>query len=90
LAWTIEYHPRVEKDLKAIDRPIQREILDYMDARIASNENPRRFGKSLRHEFRGLWRYRVRDYRVICEVQDQRRVVFVLTIKHRSASYGSG
>jgi len=53
LTWTIEYHPRVEKDLKAIDRPIQREILDYMDARIASNENPRRFGKSLRHEFRG-------------------------------------
>jgi hypothetical protein len=38
LAWTIEYHPRFEKDLKAIDRPIQREILDYMDARIASNE----------------------------------------------------
>jgi mRNA interferase RelE/StbE len=87
LAWTIEYDPRVEKDLKAIDRAIQREILDYLDARIAGNEEPRRFGKSLRHELRGLWRYRVRDYRVICDVQDQRRVVFVLTIKHRSTSY---
>jgi len=87
LAWTTEYHPRVEKDLKAIDRGIQREILDYMDARIAGHGDPRRFGKSLRHEFRGLWRYRVRDYRIICDVQDHRRVVFVLTIKHRSTSY---
>jgi len=66
---------------------MQREILDYMDSRIASNQDPRRFGKSLRHDFRGLWRYRVRDYRIICDVQDRRRVVFVLTIKHRPTSY---
>jgi mRNA interferase RelE/StbE len=63
LAWTVEYDPRVEKDLKAIDRAMQREILDYMDARIATDEDPRRFGKPLRHELRGLWRYRVRAWR---------------------------
>jgi hypothetical protein len=38
LAWTVEYDPRVEKDLKAIDRAMQREILDYMDTRIATDE----------------------------------------------------
>jgi hypothetical protein len=48
LAWTVEYDPRVEKDLKAIDRAMQREILDYMDSRIATDENPRRFGKPCR------------------------------------------
>ena len=37
---------------------MQREILNYMDTRIASEEDPRRFGKPLRHELRGLWRYR--------------------------------
>jgi mRNA interferase RelE/StbE len=61
LAWTVEYGPRVEKDLKAIDLAVQREILDYMDTRIAADEDPRRFGKPLRYE---LWRYRVRDYRL--------------------------
>jgi mRNA interferase RelE/StbE len=65
LVWTVQYDPRVEKDLKAIDRAMQREILDYMDARIATEEDPRRFGKPLRHELYGLWRYRVRDYRII-------------------------
>lgn len=87
MAWTVEYDPRVEKDLKAIDRVMQREILDYMDTRIATDEGPRRFGKPLRHELRGPWRYRVRDYRIICDIREQTRVVFVLTIKHRSTAH---
>jgi mRNA interferase RelE/StbE len=87
LACTVEYDLRVEKDLKAIDRAAQREILDYMDTRIATDEDPRRFGKPLRHEFRGLWRYRVRDYRIICAIREQSRMVFVLAIKHRSTAY---
>lgn len=65
LVWRIEYDPRVEKELKAIDRAMQREVLDYMDRRIATEEDPRRFGKPLRYERRGLWRYRVQDYRII-------------------------
>ena len=87
MVWTVEYDPRVEKDLKAIDRAMQREILDYMDARIATDEDPRRFGKPLRHELRGLWRYRVRNYRIICDIREQSRLVFVLTIKHGSTVY---
>jgi len=66
---------------------MQREILDYMDTRIARSENPRRFGKPLHHALQGLWRYRVRDYRIICEIREQTRTVFVLTIKHRSIAY---
>ena len=88
MVWTVEYDPRVEKDLKAIDRAIQREILADMDTRIATDQDPRRFGKPLRHELRGLWRYRVRDYRIICQIREQSRVVFVVTIKHRSVAYG--
>ncbi|MBV9157996.1 MAG: type II toxin-antitoxin system RelE/ParE family toxin [Acidobacteriaceae bacterium] len=87
MAWTVEYDPRVEKDLKATDRVIQREILDYMDTRIATVEDPRRFGKPLRHQLRGLWRYRVRDYRIVCDIREKTQVVFVLAVKHRSAAY---
>lgn len=87
MAWTLEYDPRVEKDLKKLDRAIQREILDYMDGRIAINESPRRFGKALRHSKRGLWRYRVRDYRIVCEIQDAKLIVLVLSVGHRSTVY---
>ncbi len=65
---------------------MQREILDYMDTRIATDQDPHRFSKPLRHELRGLWRYRVPDCRIICDIREQTRVVFVLTIKHRSTA----
>lgn len=77
----------MEKDLKAVDRAMQREIFDYMDTRIATEEDPRRFGKPLRYDKRGLWRYRVRDYRILCDIREQARTVFVLSVKHRSIAY---
>jgi mRNA interferase RelE/StbE len=66
LAWSIEYDPGALEDLKKLDRTIQRETLDYRDNRIATAENPRNFGKPLRYTKYGLWRYRIRDYRIIC------------------------
>jgi mRNA interferase RelE/StbE len=87
LAWTIEYDPRALKDLKRLDRAIQLEILDYMDQRIARAKDPRDFGKPLRASKFGLRRYRVRDYRIICELQETRLVVLVVALGHRSTVY---
>jgi mRNA interferase RelE/StbE len=87
LAWTIEYDRRALQDLKKLDRTIQREILDYMDARVAAAEHPRKFGKPLRGSRFGLWRYRVRNYRIVCELQENRLVVLVVAVGHRSTIY---
>ena len=67
---TIEYDPRALKDLKKFDRTGQREIHDYMDERVARAKDPRDFGKPLRASKFGLWRYRVRDCRIVCELQE--------------------
>jgi mRNA interferase RelE/StbE len=88
LAWTIEYDPRVERDLRGLDKRIQKEILDYMESRIASSDDPKSFSKALRHSQKGLWRYRVRDYRIICEIQQERVVVLVVAVGHRNRVYG--
>jgi mRNA interferase RelE/StbE len=87
LGWSIEYSGLALKQLKKLSRPVQAEILDYMDKRIAIAANPRDFGKSLRHDRFGLWRYRVRDYRIICELNDKVTVVTVLAVGHRSTIY---
>jgi len=87
LAWKIEYDPRALQDLKKLDRAVQREIIDYMDNRIANARTPRDFGKPLRGSRFGLWRYRVRDYRIICELQEKRLVVLVVAVGHRSTIY---
>lgn len=85
--WTVEYDPRAIRDLRKLDRSVRQEIVDYMDDRIAAADNPRSFGKPLRGGKFGLWRFRVRDYRIICEIQEKRLVVLVIAIGHRSTVY---
>lgn len=85
LAWTIEYDPGALKDLKKLDRAVQREILDYLDTRVATAVHPSAFGKPSRASKFGLWRNRVRDYHIICEVEEKR---LVLAVGHRSTVYG--
>jgi len=87
LAWRIEWDDRAKKELRRLDRQTQREILRYFRKRIATDEDPRRFGKSLRHELQGLWRYRVGDYRMVCNIEDEKVVVLVLGVAHRSTVY---
>jgi mRNA interferase RelE/StbE len=87
VSWTIEYDPEALRDLRKLNRVAQREILDYMDTRIAKAANPRQFGKPLRGGRFGLWRYRVRDFRIICGLQDLRLVVLVVAVGHRSTIY---
>ena len=82
----IEYTETARKQLKKLDKTIQKRILDYMDE-IGQLENPRSRGKALVENMRGLWRYRVGDYRVICEIQESRIIISVLKIGHRKNIY---
>ncbi len=87
MAWTIEYDEGALADLKKLDRQIQREVLEYIEKRIGGAEDPRTFGKPLRHSKFGLWRYRVRDYRIICELRDAQLRVLVVAVGHRRTTY---
>jgi mRNA interferase RelE/StbE len=87
LGWTIEYDPEAVKDLKKFNRSIRSEIFGYMQQRIAQANSPRNFGRPLRHDKFDLWRYRVRDFRIICELQDARQVVLVVGVGHREDVY---
>ena len=87
MGWTIEYDPEAIKDLNKLNRSIRSEIFGYMQRRIAPADNPRNFGRPLRHDKFGLWRYRVRDFRIICELQPTRQVVLVVGVGHRKDVY---
>ena len=86
--WSVEFTADAARDLRRLDPQVGREILTYLRKRIASDEDPRRFGKALRGEKQGLWRYRVGDYRLICLVEDERLIVLVLRAAHRKEVYG--
>ena len=85
--WTIKWEEHAFKELKKLDKAAQREILRYFNERIATDKNPRRFGKALTANKSGLWRYRVGDFRMICQIQDHELVVLVLRVAHRRLVY---
>ena len=87
MAWTVEVSDYAEKQLRKLDKPIQKRLLDWLEDRIEGCKNPRHFGEPLRGEIAGLWRYRIGDYRVICEIQDQQLVVLALAVGHRREIY---
>ena len=62
-------------------------ILRYLRQRIATAENPRRFGHALTGDLKGLWRYRVGDYRIVASIEDAQFVVLVVTVGHRREVY---
>ena len=87
MTWTVEFDDVAAKELRKLDRQAQQEILRYFRKRIATDEDPRRFGKPLSRDMAGLWRYRVRDYRMICNIEDDKLVVLVLRASHRKDVY---
>jgi mRNA interferase RelE/StbE len=87
LVWTIEYTDTVKTQLRKLDRQIAKRILDYMDERIVTRDDPRSAGKALVGPLGGLWRYRVGDYRVICKIQDGTLRVLVVQLGNRKDVY---
>jgi len=87
--WEIFYDDDAKKQLQKLDRKVQSDILRYMRERIATELDPRRFGKALHSELKGLWRYRVHDYRIICKIEDSKLIVLVVSIDHRKDIYKS-
>jgi mRNA interferase RelE/StbE len=87
LAWKVEISAFARKQLGKLDKPVARRILGWLDDRIEGCKDPRPFGEPLKGDLAGLWRYRVGDFRIICEIQDDRLVVLALSVGHRRGIY---
>ncbi len=88
MAWTINYTETARKQLRKLDKQTARRILDFMDERIAFQEDPRSTGKTLTGPLLGAyWRYRVGDCRVICDLQDSVLCILVIEIGNRKEIY---
>ena len=88
MAWRVEMTDTARRQLSKLDRRMQVEIVRYLRERLVSDEDPRRFGRPLHKELSGLWRHRIADYRVICNILEDKKLVLVVHIGHRSKVYG--
>lgn len=88
MAWTVEIDAQALRQLKKLGVPEAKRIRGFLRERVAVMDDPRALGRALLgSRFENLWRYRVGDYRVVCELQDKRLVVLVVSVAHRREVY---
>jgi mRNA interferase RelE/StbE len=85
--WRVAFDRAADRDLRKLGSEAERLITRYLRERIAGSDDPRRFGHALTGDRKGLWRYRVGDYRIVASIEDDRFVVLVVTIGHRREVY---
>lgn len=87
MVWRIEITATAEKQLSKIGAANSKRVIAFLK-RTSLSDNPRQTGKALRGTKLGnLWRYRVGDYRIICNIRDGELIVLVLEIGHRRDIY---
>lgn len=87
MAWQIKFTETAEKQLKNLDKQVANRILNWLDERISSTNNPRLWGSPLTGVFTGKWRYRVGDFRIVCEILDDILLVRVVKVGNRGNVY---
>lgn len=88
MVWRIDISATAEKQLGKLDRPVAQRILTFLRERVAVLDDPRAIGEALRGGALGeFWKYRVGDWRVICEIQDKQIVITVLSLGNRREVY---
>ncbi len=88
MAWQIKISQTAEKRLKKLDREVARRLIAFMRERVAVLDNPRVLGEALKgSELGEFWKYRVGDWRLICEIEDARITVTVVDLGNRREVY---
>lgn len=88
MVWRIEVSETAEKQLAKLDRPAAKRIRAFLRERIAVLDNPRSIGDALKgSELGEFWKYRVGDWRLICQIKDKQVVITVITLGNRREVY---
>ena len=83
---TVIFADKARKEFLKLDKPIQKQIQTFI-VKLQGLEDPRSSGKALAGNLAGRWRYRVSDYRLVCEIEDEKIIITILRIGHRKNIY---
>ena len=88
MSYRIEFTSAAKRQLKKMDRFDATLILNWIEKNLENCADPRAHGKGLTANRSGEWRYRVGSYRILALIQDERLVIEVFKVGHRSEVYG--
>ena len=87
MKYTVDYTDKAKKQIKKFDMPVQKRIYAWIDTHLDGCEDPTAYGKPLTASLKGYWSYRVGDYRIIADIQDDKILILITEVGHRRAIY---
>ena len=87
MKYSLMYSEKVQKQLNKLDNSMKSKILKYIDQNLFDTDNPKKFGKALRYNLKGFWRYRVENYRIIVKIEENELLILVVQIDKRDKIY---
>ncbi|MGI5078204.1 type II toxin-antitoxin system RelE family toxin [Treponema maltophilum] len=86
MGYKVLLEKKAEDDFAKLDKSVQQQIFKYLK-KIEERQNPRSLGAPLQDNLSTFWKYRVGDYRLIAQLQDDRLIVLMLVAAHRREVY---
>ncbi|MGK2953078.1 MAG: type II toxin-antitoxin system RelE family toxin [Thiobacillus sp.] len=88
MAWQIEISETAEKQLAKLDKPVAKRLHGFLRERLALLDDPRSIGQALRgSELGEFWKYRVGDWRLVCQIKDAKILITVIRLGNRREVY---
>ncbi|MFZ3176280.1 MAG: type II toxin-antitoxin system RelE/ParE family toxin [Thiobacillus sp.] len=87
MAWRIEVSETAEKQLAKLDKPVAKRLRSFLVERLAPLDDPRSIGQALGSELGEFWKYRVGDWRLICQIKDTKILITVVRLGNRREVY---
>ena len=87
MTFSVETSARFKKEFKKLDKYTQKMIKAWIMKHLQGCEDPYAIGKPLTADYSGLWRYRIGDYRLICQIREKELIILALTVGHRRDIY---
>ena len=85
--WSVKVNDKIKKKLAKLDPQNRDRIVDFLVNTLPNLNNPRQLGQALQGNLQGYWRYRVGDYRILCEIIDNQMVIYAIEVGHRREVY---
>ena len=87
MSYTIRFTPKAAKQVRKLDSAAAKRIRDFLEQKLSQLDNPRQLGKKLVNE--EFWRYRVGDYRILTNIDDDQILILVVEVAHRREVYNN-
>ena len=87
MGYRVRFSESAVRELKKLDRQTVRVIKNWVVKNLVDTEDPRLQGKARTGTLKGIWRYRVGDYRLFADIKDDIVTIFIFEVAHRREIY---